>query len=135
MVYFAIVFSAGFAFGVLRVLFVEPHFGIRWAQLLEMPLMFTVMVLTAIRLFQRGNVQYSPSERFGIGGLSLGFVFAAELIVLLAMRGISISQYIAEQDPVSGTTYLFMLLLFAAMPWLLGARKRDNRAMSEINVG
>ncbi len=135
VVYFAIVFATGFAFGVLRVMFFEPHLGIRRAQLLEMPLMFAVMVLTAVRLFRRGKDQYSPAELFAIGGLALGLLVAAELIGVLALRGISISQYIAEQDSVSGTVYGFMLLLFAVMPWLVAGRKRDNQAMSAINVG
>ena len=37
-VYFAIVFSVGFALGLVRVPLIEPWLGVRWAEVSEMPL-------------------------------------------------------------------------------------------------
>lgn len=47
VLYFALVFEAGFVLGVLRTLFVEPRLGKRRAELLEMPFMLVITVLSA----------------------------------------------------------------------------------------
>ena len=47
LVYFLIVFGAGFVLGIIRVLFALPLLGEGAAELLEMPLMLTVIVLAA----------------------------------------------------------------------------------------
>jgi hypothetical protein len=53
----------------------------------------------------------------------LFLLVVVELSVVLAMRGVSISQYVAERDPVAGSAYVVMLVVFALMPWLVGGRK------------
>ena len=53
--YFAAVFGVGFLLGTVRVLFIEPRTGTRWAELAEMPLMFAAaptLVLFAGNLLQ-----------------------------------------------------------------------------------
>ena len=46
-VYFAIVFSVGFALGLVRVPLIEPWLGVRWAEVSEMPLLLAAIILTA----------------------------------------------------------------------------------------
>jgi hypothetical protein len=36
---------------------------------------------------------------------------------------LSLSEYFVERDPVAGSVYVLMLLIFAAMPWVLGGRR------------
>jgi hypothetical protein len=43
----------------------------------------------------------------------------AELLLAALLQGRSVAQYIASRDPVSGSVYLVMLLLFALMPSIL----------------
>jgi hypothetical protein len=38
------------------------------------------------------------------------------------MRGLSITRYFAERDHVAGSVYVLLLIVFAAMPWVLGGR-------------
>ena len=45
-------------------------------------------------------------------------MLAAEFGLVLALRGITFAQYFATRDPVSGTAYYLMLLLFAVLPRL-----------------
>jgi len=56
--------------------------------------------------------------------MALTLFIAAELLVVLELRGLSISEYIRTRDPVSGSVYLLMLAVFALMPWLLWRRRR-----------
>lgn len=53
-----------------------------------------------------------------------GLVFAAEVLLAVALRGRSVGEYIAPRDPVSGVVYVSMLLWYALMPALLS---RDER--------
>jgi hypothetical protein len=52
------------------------------------------------------------------------------LTLAAVLQGQGVQQYLASRDPVSGSVYLGMLVLFAAMPLLL-ARGRAARDASE----
>ena len=45
---------------------------------------------------------------------------AIEFSVVLALRALSISEYLAERAPVAGVVYVVMLIVFSAMPFLVG---------------
>ena len=47
LAYAAIVFGVGFLLGSIRVFLVIPHIGVRWAELLEAPLMLLASFLAA----------------------------------------------------------------------------------------
>ena len=47
MTYFALVFGAGFVLGSIRVPFLVPRLGERAAELIEMPFMFVVILVSA----------------------------------------------------------------------------------------
>jgi hypothetical protein len=40
----------------------------------------------------------------------------AEFTLVKSLRGLSIREYLATRDPVSGTAYYLMLVVFALMP-------------------
>ena len=86
--YFALVFGAGFVLGMVRVPFLVPRLGERWAELVEMPIMAAVIFL------------------------------AAELALAVVLQDRTLAEYIRSRDPVSGSVYLALLLGFAAMPRL-----------------
>jgi len=44
------------------------------------------------------------------------------LTVVLALRGLSLREYFATLDPVSGTVYYALLLAFALMPLIVERR-------------
>lgn len=125
LAYFAVVFGAGFLLGVLRVLLLVPRFGERYAELAEMPVMFLVVVISARGITRRFAIPPSASARLGMGGLALGLLLACELALVLQDR--SLADYVASRDPVSGTVYLVMLMLFALMPALVGRSVRPQK--------
>lgn len=120
LAYFAVVFGAGFVLGVLRVLFLVPRFGERYAELAEMPVMFLVIVASARGITRRLAIPPSAAARLGMGGLALGLLLACELALAVVLQDRSLADYVASRDPVSGTVYLGMLVFFAVMPVLVG---------------
>src|SRR5688572_31092468 len=118
VVYFTLVFGVGFLLGIVRVLTLVPSVGERWAELAEAPLMLVAIILSARFVVRRFPALHRASYLVS-GGIALLLLIVVELSVVLAIRGMSISQYFAERDPVAGSVYVVMLVIFAAMPWLL----------------
>jgi hypothetical protein len=127
LLYFAWVLGAGFALGAVRVPFLVPRLGERYAELIEMPLMLTVIVFAARHVVRRFAVPPSFAIRLKVGFAALALSVAAELLLAAALQNRSVAAYIASRDPVSGSVYLVMLLLFALMPAiLLEYRSREH---------
>lgn len=124
LVYFALVFGAGLVLGALRVSFLVPRLGERVAELSEMPLMFAVIVIAARFVVRRFAVPPSMNARLGTGLLGLGLLLAAELVLAVVLQDRSLADYVASRDPVSGSVYLVMLVLYALMPAFVGRTDR-----------
>jgi len=122
VLYFALVFGAGFVLGPIRVLWVVPRVGTRAAELMEMPIMFAVIVVAARWVVRRLAVPPARADRLAMGAAALALVLLMDFTVVLRLRGMSIEEYFAARDPVSGTAYYLLLVLLAAMPSLV-ARK------------
>jgi len=119
ILYFAMVLGAGFVLGVIRVPFLVPRIGERYAELLEMPIMFVVIVFSARHIIKRFTLPHILAVRLQVGFSALALSIVAELLLAVALQSQSIAQYVASRDPVSGTLYLLLLLVFALMPSLL----------------
>jgi hypothetical protein len=119
---FALVFGAGFVLGAVRTLLVVPRVGTRMAELMEMPIMLVVTIVVSRRVVLRLLVPFVPFARLGMGGIALGLLLVAEFGFVLWVRGLSIRQYFASRDRVSGAVYYVMLVLFAVMPLFVARR-------------
>ncbi len=119
LLYFALVFGAGFVLGPIRVLWLVPRLGERIAELLEPPVMLVVIVLSARWIVRRFALPPVAASRLAMGGLAIGLLLAAEFAVVLWLRGMTLAEYFATRDPVSGTAYYAALAAFAVMPMLV----------------
>lgn len=119
VLYFALVFGAGFVLGAIRVLWIVPRFGTRLAELMEMPFMLVVILASARWVVQRLAVPPETCSRIGMGMIALGLLLALEFTLVLWLRGLTIKEYITDWDPVSGTAYYIMLGVFALMPFMV----------------
>ena len=127
LLYFASVFAVGFVLGTIRVLLVVPYLGVRWAELLETPLMLLASFYFA-RLAVRRFGPFALSRRLAIGAIALAFLLAAELALTVFVEGQTLAQYLESRDPISGTAYLLSLVLFALMPLLAGHGQESNNS-------
>ena len=122
LLYFAIVFGAGFMLGPIRILWVVPRLGTRVAELLEAPIMLVVTIVASRRIIRKLAVPPTPSSRLGMGGIGLGLMLSAEFTLVLWLRGLSIREYLESRDPVAATVYYMMLAIFGVMPLLVARR-------------
>ncbi len=118
LVYFALVLGTGFLFGIVRIPFLVPRIGERWAELAEMPPMAVVIFWAAGHVLRRFPAIRTRGRALFVGFLALAFVVGAELGLALALQSQTLVQYLASRDRVSGSVYLAMLVAFAVMPRL-----------------
>jgi len=121
-VYFAIVFGVGFVLGPIRVLWLEPSFGVRLAELIEAPFMFITILLAGRWIGQNLPDQFVGSARLGVGALAAGLVLAADVFVGVGLRGMSLLEVFIARDPISGFVYYALVVFTALAPWLFGRR-------------
>ncbi|MCE5274528.1 MAG: hypothetical protein ABFD70_07330 [Syntrophaceae bacterium] len=120
VLYFALVFGAGFILGPVRLFWLVPRVGTRMAELMETPIMIAVIFAAARWIVRRLGVPPTPHGRLGMGCTALSLILVAEFGLVLWLRGISIREYLATRDPVSGTVYYISLGVFAIMPLFMG---------------
>lgn len=120
--YFTLVFAAGFLLGAIRVTLLVPRLGARTAELMETPVMLLVSYGAARWVIRKLAVPFTLSSRLGMGAIALALLLAAEFGFVLWLRGMTVSQYFATRDPVSGTAYYVALGFFALMPMVVARR-------------
>jgi hypothetical protein len=98
------------------------------AELMETPIMLVVTIAAGWWIVRRLAVPWTPSHLLGMGCLALGLLLVAEFTLVLWLRGLSISEYLAAPDPASRTVYYVILEVFALMP-LLAARRSDGAGL------
>jgi len=120
VLYFVLVFAAGFVLGTIRTLWAVPRLGVRTAELIEAPIMFGVSILAARWVVRHVQVLPLRSRRLAMGCIALGLMLVAEFTLGLWIRGTTIRGYFAARDPVSGTVYFMTLGAFAVIPIFVG---------------
>jgi hypothetical protein len=125
LLYFAIVFAVGFLFGTARLLLISPLIGARYATLLELPVMLGVSYLAARVLVRKMHISKDTYSRLGMGAAALLFMLVAEFGFVVWFQRISVRDYLAAREPITGAAFYLSLLLFAAMPWLTSRSSRQ----------
>lgn len=118
LLYFALVLGAGFLLGMVRVPFLVPRLGERWAELAEMPIMAVVIFWSAGYILKRHPGIRTHGQALVVGLLALALLVVAELGLAMLLQDQSLSEFVAGRDKVSGSVYLALLLAFALMPRL-----------------
>jgi hypothetical protein len=72
LLYFTLVFGAGFVLGPIRILWLVPRVGPRTAELMEAPIMLAVIIFAARWVVRRLALPPTPSQRLGMGVVALG---------------------------------------------------------------
>ena len=106
ILYFALVFGAGFVLGPIRILWVVPQVGMRMAELLEMPIMLVVIIASARWLVTWLAVPPTRPSRLAMGFIALGLLLTAELAFVGPIQGYSITEAHCNPGPRVGNGLL-----------------------------
>lgn len=120
VLYFVLVFAAGFMLGAIRSLWVVPRLGVRTAELMEAPIMFGVSILAARWVVRHVGIPPLWPRRLALGGIALGLMLLVEFTLVLWIRGLTTRGYLETRDPVSGAVYFATLGAFAVIPIFVG---------------
>ncbi len=129
LLYFLLVFGVGFILGPIRILWLVPRLGERYAELIEMPFMLAAIILIARWMIRRFQIPADTGIRLGMGFLAGVLLLSVEFTMVLKLRGLTLEQYFQNRDPISGTVYYLMIVVFALMPWVL--RRWEHRFASQ----
>jgi hypothetical protein len=108
VLYFVLVFGAGFLLGAVRTLWVVPRVGARLAELMEAPVMLVVTIVAARWIVRHFAIPYVPSARLEMGGIGLSLLLVAEFGLVLWLRGISIKRVSRNPRPRVGSGLLLI---------------------------
>lgn len=114
-VYFALVFAAGFALGVIRTLHLEPRIGGTAAVLVELPIILGFAWIAA-GLVVAGFGVARGRTRLVMGLVAFALLLGAELAVALFVLERSFGDFLAGFATMPGALGLAGQLAFAAMP-------------------
>lgn len=120
--YFATVFAAGFALGVLRTLVLEPRLGPVAAVALELPVMLGLAWLACGRILRRWPLQ--PGQAAVMGAIALALLLLAEAALSVLLAGRTLSEHLALYAQAAHRLGLAGQLLFAAWPVVRAAARR-----------
>jgi len=120
VLYFALVFAAGFVLGTIRTLWAVPWLGVRTAELVELPIMLGVSIIAAWWVVRHVGIPPLWPRRLAMGCIALGLMLLVEFTVVLWIRGLTIRGYLEARDPVSGAVYFATLGAFAVIPLFVG---------------
>ncbi len=121
LVYFAVVFAAGFALGVPRTLVLEARVGELGAVLVEMPVILAVCWWSAGRVARRFAVPGDVRARVAMGGAAFALLMAAEWALVAATGEETLLEHWSRPAGLLG---LAGQLAFAAFPAIRGRGER-----------
>ncbi|MDZ4867418.1 MAG: hypothetical protein SGI91_08870 [Alphaproteobacteria bacterium] len=118
VLYFAIVFAAGFALGALRVMVIAPRLGETGAVLLELPVMLTLSWFVCAWLVRLQGVSAAAVPRIVMGAAAFVLLMAAEAGVSVFAFGRSPAEHFEAYRAATAQIGLAAQVAFLAFPLL-----------------
>lgn len=120
--YFAIVFTLAFGFGVVRTLLLEPALGQTLAVACELPFLLAAILFGAGFVLRRFPAVRGVTALLIVGIVGLALQQGAELAMVL-LRGQTLAAHLEYLSSLAGRLYLGAVAIFAVAPLILGVRR------------
>lgn len=117
--YFAVVFGVGFLLGMIRVPLLVPKVGERIAELIELPFLLVAIFLACRWIVGRFDLRGRVVIAILVGTIAASILLLVEFSIVLYIRGLTISEFLAARDPVAATFYYIAVIIFAVMPAII----------------
>ena len=112
--YFAIVFAAAFAMGIVRTLVLAPRIGPFLAVAIEVPIILALSWVVAGRVLRRIPLT-GTDARLAMGAIAFALLMVAELALTLALGGTP-AGFIAAMGTAAGALGLAGQVAFGMIP-------------------
>lgn len=122
LLYFAVVYGAGWVLGPIRVLWLTPRYGPTAAILVEAPILAAAIFVAARWSVRQMRLPGRPSVRLGVGLQALGLLLAAEVLGARWLRGLSLPEYLSQLGAMEAGLSALLWALLATMPSLVERR-------------
>jgi len=116
LTYWAWVFAAAFALGVVRTLWLAPRIGDLAAVACEVPLTLAISWWAARKVIERWRIT-AQADALVLGLLAFMVLMAAELLLARVLAGQSAHEWFLALLTPAGLLGLGGQVLFALMPW------------------
>lgn len=118
LVYFVVVYAAGFALGAIRVTLIVPHLGETLAVLMEAPIILAISWMASHWSIARFQVPSAAGARVLMGALAFAVLMVVELGVSAWLFDSSVAQRFVGYRSVAGVIGLATQIAFATFPWV-----------------
>jgi len=118
VVYFLVVFLAGFVLGTIRVTLLAPTVGALPAVMIELPFILAIAWFVAGYLLRRLPLDAARNEDIGAGVLAFLLLIVAEALLALQLSGRMPAEFLARMITPEGLVGLGGQIVFAALPTL-----------------
>ena len=116
ILYFAIVFAAGFLLGTFRMFVLLPLTSELAAVALELPIILIISWLVCRRLISRFSVPATASQRLAMGALAFCLLMLAEVGLSVLVFDRSGAEYLAHLQTAPGLLGVAGQIAFALLP-------------------
>jgi hypothetical protein len=100
LAYFAVVFVAGFALGVARVMFIVPTLGPTVAVLIELPVILVLSWIACRRIMLRLDISATTTGRLMMVGLAFALLMSAEFAIASFAFGRSLADHLEHYQEI-----------------------------------
>ena len=121
LAYWAMVFSAAFALGVVRTLWLAPRIGDLAAVACEVPLTLAISWWAARRVIARWRIAAS-ADALAMGLFAFAVLMIAELALARLLTGLSAAKWAASLLSAAGALGLGGQVVFALIPFIVVKR-------------
>lgn len=124
VLYGALAFGAGFAFGMLRELVLIPNLGERFGHQLEFPLVTATVALIGSWMARRFGAGYSVAWLLALGVIATAVLIAIESVFALFILRQPVGLYLQSFNIIAGSLFPIGLAIMALAPVFSRAMER-----------
>lgn len=120
ILYFLMVYAAGFSFGTIREFLLTPFLGLTRGILIEAPFLIITSFYAALLVLRRTPPSAAAGYFLSVGAIALTLLLIAEEAMSWTLRGMSVFSLWARMPLLAAQANYVTMVFFLLMPFLVG---------------